>query len=168
MLEVKVGERLAKVKLISRDKNKVQIKVDDKIYNLDLVEVEKGIYSILFNNRSYNIELVEGDDAKEFTVNTYEEDFDINIIDAEARYLMNRGAEDGDDGGRTISSPMPGKVVKIPVKIGDQVAEGTTVIVVEAMKMQSEYKVKTDRIIKEILVSEGDAIDGNQALVIVE
>lgn len=168
MLEVKVGDRLAKVKLLSREGNNVQIKVDEKIYNLDMVEVENGIYSILLNNRSYNIELVEGDNAKEFTVNTYEEEFDINIVDAETRYLMNRGIEDNDDGGRTISSPMPGKVIKIPVQVGDEVAEGTTVVVVEAMKMQSEYKVKTDRIITEILVKEGDAIDGNQPLIIVE
>jgi len=168
MLEVKVGDRMAKVKLMSREENKIQIKVDEKIYDLDLIEVEKGIYSILLNNRSYNIELVQGEDAKSFTVNTYEENFDLNIIDAEARYLMNRGGDDGDDGGKTISSPMPGKVVKIPVKEGDEVTEGTTVVVVEAMKMQSEYKVKVDRVIKEILVKEGDAIDGNQPLVIVE
>lgn len=168
MLEVKVGDRLAKVKLISRDGNKIQMRVDEKLYDLDLVELEHGIYSILYNDRSYNVELVEGDTAKEFTVNTYEEDFDISIIDAEARYLMNRGGEDSDDGGRSISSPMPGKVVKIPVKEGDEIAEGTTVVVVEAMKMQSEYKVKVDRIVKEILVKEGDAIDGNQPLIIVE
>lgn len=168
MLEVKVGDRMANVKLISREGNKVQIRVDEKVYDLDLVEVEHGIYSVIYNNRSYNIELVEGDTAKDFTVNTYEEDFEINIIDAEARYLMNRGGEDDDDGDRSISSPMPGKVVKIPVKEGDEVAEGTTVVIVEAMKMQSEYKVKVDRVVKEILVKEGDAVDANQPLVIVE
>ncbi len=168
MLEVKVGDRYAQVELLSRDKNKIQIKVDDKIYNLDVVEVEKGIYSVLQENRSYNIELVEGHHGKAYTVNTYEENFDLEIIDAEARYLMNRGGDDSDDGSRNISSPMPGKVIKIPVKVGDEITEGTTVIIVEAMKMQSEYKVKTDRVVTEILVKEGDAIDGGQPLVIVE
>jgi len=168
MLEVKVGERYAKVNLLSRDGNKIQIEVDEKIYNLNLVEVEKGIYSIIKDHRSYNIELVQGKHAKEYTINTYEENFDLEIIDAETRYLMNRGGEDGDDGGRSISSPMPGKVIKIPVKVGDEVKEGTTVVIVEAMKMQSEYKVKVDRVVTEILVKEGDAIDGGQPLVIVE
>jgi len=168
MLEVKVGERYAKVKLLSREGNNIQIQVDEKIYNLDLIEVQKGLYSILQDNRSYNIELVQGDTAKSFHVNTYEESFDVDIIDAEARYLMSRGGDDNDEGGRAISSPMPGKVIKIPVKVGDKVSEGTTVVIVEAMKMQSEYKVKTDRVITEILVKEGDAIDGNQPLVLVE
>ena len=168
MLEIKVGERFAKVKLLSREGNNIQIQVDEKIYNLDLIEVQKGLYSILQDNRSYNIELVQGDTAKSFHVNTYEESFDVDIIDAEARYLMSRGGDENDEGGRAISSPMPGKVIKIPVKVGDQVSEGTTVVIVEAMKMQSEYKVKTDRVITEILVKEGDAIDGNQPLVLVE
>ena len=168
MLEVKVGDRYAQVELLSRDENKIQIKVDDKIYNLDVVEVEKGIYSILKDDRSYNIELVEGNHGKAYTVNTYEENFDLEIIDAEARYLMNRGGHEDDDGGRSISSPMPGKVIKIPVAVGDEITEGTTVIIIEAMKMQSEYKVKTDRVVTEILVKEGDAIDGGQPLIIVE
>ncbi|OYT16328.1 MAG: acetyl-CoA carboxylase biotin carboxyl carrier protein subunit [Bacteroidetes bacterium 4572_77] len=168
MLEVKVGERIAKVKMLSRDENKIQIQVDEKIYKLDLIEVEKGIYSILKDNRSYNVELVQGDHAKDFLVNTYEESFECEIIDAEARYLMSRGGDDEDDGGRSISSPMPGKVIKIPVKVGDEIAEGTTVVIVEAMKMQSEYKVKADRVVTEILVKEGDAIDGGQPLIIVE
>lgn len=168
MLEVKVGERYAKVELLSREGNNIQIQVDEKIYNLDLVEVHSGLYSILKDNRSYNIELVQGDSAKSFHINTYEENFEVDIIDAEARYLLSRGGDEDDEGGRAISSPMPGKVVKILVKVGDEVAEGTTVIIVEAMKMQSEYKVKTDRVITEILVKEGDAIDGNQPLVLVE
>ena len=168
MLEVKVGDRYAKVKLLSRKENNIQIKVDEKVYDLDIVEVEKGIYSILKDNRSYNIELVQGDTAKSFMINTYEENFDLEIIDAETRYLMNRGDDDGEADGRSISSPMPGKVIKILVEVGDEIPEGTTVVIVEAMKMQSEYKVKTDRIVTEILVKEGDAIDANQPLVNVE
>jgi len=168
MLEVKVGERFAKVELLSREGNNIQIQVDEKVYNLDLIEVQKGLYSILQDNRSYNVELVQGNTAKSFHVNTYEENFELEIIDAETRYLMNRGGDDSDDGGRTISSPMPGKVVKVLVKEGDEITEGTTVIIVEAMKMQSEYKVKTDRVVTEVLVKEGDAIDGDQPLIIVE
>ena len=168
MLEVKIGDRFAKVKLLSRDENKIQIMVDEKTYNLDVLEVEKGIYSVLKDHKSYNIELADGNHAKAYTINTYEESYEVEIIDAEMRYLMSRGGNDTDEGEKSIASPMPGKVIKIPVKVGDEVSEGTTVEIVEAMKMQSEYKVKTDRVIKENLVKEGDAIDGNQPLVIVE
>ena len=43
-----------------------------------------------------------------------------------------------------ITSPMPGKVVKIPVSVGQEMKAGETVIVIEAMKMQSNYKVTSD------------------------
>ena len=58
--------------------------------------------------------------------------------------------------------------MKIPVKKGDKVSAGDTVIIVSAMKMESEYKVKIDRVVKEIKVKEGDTIAANQPLIIVE
>ncbi len=72
------------------------------------------------------------------------------------------------DDDNTISSPMPGKVVKILVKKGDKIKAGDTVVIISAMKMESEYKVKKDRLIIDVLVKEGDIIDGNQPLVIIE
>jgi len=42
------------------------------------------------------------------------------------------------------------------------------VIIVSAMKMESEYKVKQDRVIKKILVKEGDTVAGDQPMVILE
>ena len=67
-----------------------------------------------------------------------------------------------------ITSPMPGKVVKIPVSVGQEMKAGETVIVIEAMKMQSNYKVTSDCRIKEILVQEGDNIAGEQTLIRLE
>lgn len=167
-LDIKIGDRIATLELISRNGNTVEVKVDDNLYTLDMLEVEKGAYNILKDGISYNLELIQKANAKEYEVHTHNEVFDVEVIDAESKYLMSRGDVATDEGGGSISSPMPGKVVKILVAIGDHVKEGTTVIIVEAMKMQSEYKVKADRVIVDILVKEGDAVDSNQALVIVE
>ncbi len=167
-LDIKIGDRTATLELLSRNGNKVELKVDDNLYTLDMLEVEKGAYSVIKDGVSYNLELLQKANAKQYEVHTHNESFDIEIIDAESKYLMNRGGDADDDGGNTISSPMPGKIVKILVEVGDEVKEGSTVVIVEAMKMQSEYKVKADRVIVDILVKEGDAIDGNQPLIIVE
>ena len=56
----------------------------------------------------------------------------------------------------------------ILVEKGQEMQAGEPVVIVEAMKMQSEYKVKRDCKIKDILVKEGDTIDGNQTLVTLE
>jgi biotin carboxyl carrier protein len=165
--EIKINDRLSTIELLSRSGNQIQIAIDKKIYEMDIAEVERGVYSILLDNRSFNVELVEGKNSKSYIVNTLYETFDVEIIDAETKYLMNRRKDEGTDQ-KVISSPMPGKVVKILCEEGDQVVSGQTVIIVSAMKMESEYKVKQDRVIKKILVKEGDTITGEQPLIIIE
>ncbi len=165
--EIKINDRIAQAELLSRNGNQIQVMLDDKLYELDIVEVERGVYSIIHDNSSFNVELVEAKNAKNYTVNTLYESFDVQIIDAESKYLMNRKKDDGEDD-LVIASPMPGKVVKVLVKAGDRVKAGETVVVVSAMKMESEYKVKQDRLIKKVLIKEGDTVAGDQPMVIIE
>ena len=166
-LEINIDNQSVNVELIGQKKNKYQVSIDGIVYNVDLVMVEKGVYSILHKNKSYNVELVPGKEPKTYNINTLYNSYEVDILDAEAKYLKSRKQDDLEDGA-VISSPMPGKIVKILVKKGDKVKAGDTVIIVSAMKMESEYKVKKDRLIKEVKVKEGDTIDGNQPLVIVE
>ena len=72
------------------------------------------------------------------------------------------------EGSNQVASPMPGKIVKIPVSVGDVVVSGQTLIVVEAMKMQSEFKATGDKIVQAILVKEGDTVDSHQVMIKLE
>lgn len=165
-MEVHIGDRIANVELISKDGNNVVIRIDDKEYNLDVVMPEAGVCSILHNSKSYNAEYKRKD--KSYIVNTQFHSFPVEIVDSQAKYLRNKRKDDVDEQQDRIFSPMPGKIVKILAEKGQQMHAGEPVVVVEAMKMQSEYKVKRDCVIKDILVSEGDTIDGNQTLVTLE
>jgi biotin carboxyl carrier protein len=167
-MEIKINQRLSKVKLISRDKNRVIIDVDNKIYDVDICKVEENEYSILHNGQSHNIEVIEKDSPKKYIANTYYKSFDIEIVDAETRYLQKRNKGMVDQSENTISTPMPGKIVRIPVKVNQKVSAGQTLIVVSAMKMESEYKATRDAIIKKILVNAGDTVKGSQPLIIIE
>jgi biotin carboxyl carrier protein len=166
-LEIQVGDRIAKVEMIGRKGSELKMKVDDKIYEPDIIMVERGVYSILLDGRSYNVELIETSGPKHYQVNTLFYSFDAEVVDAETKYQKSRRKID-DTEENIISSPMPGKVVRILVKPGDQVKAGDTVVIVSAMKMESEYKVKKDRLIKEIRVKEGDTVSANQPLIIIE
>ena len=64
-------------------------------------------------------------------------------------------------GARTIR----GKIVKINVAAGDRVTDGDTLIVFEAMKMQSNLKVVGDCTVREVLVCEGDPVATGQPLI---
>jgi biotin carboxyl carrier protein len=166
-VEVKLGDRHSHVSLIETNGDKMKVKLDDKIYELDVKLVERGVYSVIIDNQSINLEMIQGQDSRHYSVNSLYHAYDIEIIDAQTKYMLNRGASDLDSG-NSISSPMPGKVVKIPVKTGDSLKAGETAIVVEAMKMQSEYKVSKDCIVKKININEGDKINGDQVLVELE
>ena len=167
-LEIKLDNRIAKVELLTEEKDKIKIKVDGRVYDLDMQQVENGVYSVMYKNRSFNVELIENGTPKKYTVNTFYHSYEAEIIDAEAKYLQARNANNMEAAESTISSPMPGKVVKIPVDLGEEVRKGDTVIIVSAMKMESEYKAMKDGVVKEIFVKEEDTIDGNQPLVFID
>ncbi|MEG1904685.1 MAG: biotin/lipoyl-containing protein, partial [Bacteroidales bacterium] len=150
--------------LLSKEGNKVVLTIDGKEFEVDVVMTESGVCSILHGGRSYNAELIRSEMGKKYKVNTHFSSLDVEVVDTQAKYLrMRKKEEDSQDD--KISSPMPGKVVKILVAEGDEVKAGDTVLVIEAMKMQSNYKVNSDCVIKEILVKEGDAVSSDQVLI---
>jgi biotin carboxyl carrier protein len=167
-IEIKLDKRIASVEILKQFENLLEIKVDDKIYQIDLMHNDEGIFSILNNGRSFNIELVPQQKPKHYTAYTFYNSYDLEVIDAESRYLRNRSGATPMISENTIISPMPGKVVKIPVKIGDEVKKGDTVITVSAMKMESEYKSPIDGKIAKIHVSEGNTVEANQVLIEIE
>ncbi len=166
--EISIEHRTAKIELLNRVGTKALIKVDDVKYDLDIVEVENGVYSILYNGHSYNIELIRGESSKKFIVNTFAKTFNAEVIDAESKYIHNRNQGMEVEGSNQVLSPMPGKIVKIPVNVGDVVSAGQTLIIVEAMKMQSEFKATGDKIVQAILVKEGDTVDSHQLMIKLE
>jgi biotin carboxyl carrier protein len=71
-------------------------------------------------------------------------------------------------GPQPVRSPMPGKVVKVLVKAGDEVKAGAAVVVVEAMKMENELRAPRDGKVREVKVQEGQAVESNQTLATIE
>ena len=167
-VEIKIGDRIAWVDLINQDGNILEVMVDQKKYKVDLMHTADGTFSILEGGHSYNIELVPQNHPKKYTAYTLYQEFDVEVIDAEARYLLNRGANGFGSTDNKITSPMPGKVVKILVNEGDNIEEGETAIIISAMKMESEYKAPMSGRVKRVYVNEGDTVEGNQILIDLE
>jgi biotin carboxyl carrier protein len=167
-IEIKVGDRIAWVDLRGQDGNLLEIEVDGKILKVDVMHTADGTFSILESGHSYNIELVPLKHPKKYTAYTLYQEYDVEIIDAEARYLLDRGTNTFASSEKKISSPMPGKVIKVFVNVGDEVTEGQTAVVISAMKMESEYKIPMDGKIKKVNVKDGDTIEGNQILIELE
>ncbi|MEK7851265.1 MAG: pyruvate carboxylase subunit B, partial [Deltaproteobacteria bacterium] len=67
-----------------------------------------------------------------------------------------------------VTTPMPGRVVKVRVSEGDRVSAGDTVLMVEAMKMENEVHTPIDGVVKKIYVREGDSVNPDETLIEVE
>ena len=82
-------------------------------------------------------------------------------------WLRGSGADDRLRGGRVVAS-MPGRVVSVAVKVGDSVAEGAIVAVLEAMKMENDIKAAAAGAVVEVAVAAGDAVETGALLVRLE
>lgn len=71
-------------------------------------------------------------------------------------------------GVQRVTSPMPGRVVRVLVKTGDVVAARQGLVVVEAMKMENELSVPRGGRVREVLASEGAPVEAGRLLVVVE
>jgi len=69
------------------------------------------------------------------------------------------------EGGSNITSPMPGKVIKVNINEGDVVSKGDILLVVEAMKMENNILSPADAVVDRINVAAGDLVDSNTTLV---
>jgi acetyl-CoA/propionyl-CoA carboxylase, biotin carboxylase, biotin carboxyl carrier protein len=86
------------------------------------------------------------------------------VVDPRDRALAELGgASDG-----AIRTPMPGAVARVLVAVGDLVEAGQILVVVEAMKMENEFKAPLSGRVVEIAVTAGTAVEANALLVVVE
>ena len=162
-----INKRKAEVELISKNENIFKIRIDDKIYEYDIITTGNGSYSIVYNNNSWDIEAVKASGLNTFNIYKYGQSFKVEIEDALSIYKKNKDSGSA-DGHNTIIAPMPGKIVKINKSVGDAVEVGETVLIISAMKMESEFKSAINGTIKKVLVKENDIVNGNQLLVELE
>lgn len=67
-----------------------------------------------------------------------------------------------------VTAPLAGSVARILVEVGQQIEAGQVLLVLEAMKMETEITAPNPGTVAEILVEKGDAVQGGQGLVTVE
>ena len=67
-----------------------------------------------------------------------------------------------------VLSSMQGMVIKLNVNVGDKVTEGSTICVIEAMKMENDIQSEVDGVVKEIFVEPGDAVSAGDILMVIQ
>ena len=89
-------------------------------------------------------------------------------VEEESRYIIRTRGGKAAAAGQVLKSPMPGKVVLIEVAVGQAVAPGDGLVVLEAMKMENEFRATAAGAVKEIRVQVGQAVNAGDVLVVIE
>jgi biotin carboxyl carrier protein len=139
-------------------------RLDGRELDVDAVLVRPDVLSLRLGNRAYEVKLerVAGD----LYVSVGSASFAAEVHDP--RSLRGRSKIGDDRGPRKIIAPMPGRVVRLLAREGDEVQPGAGIVVVEAMKMQNEIKSTKKGTVQKLLVSEGAAVNAGDVLAIVE
>lgn len=70
--------------------------------------------------------------------------------------------------GSLVKAPLPGTIIKIMFKTGDEVKAGDTLLIMEAMKMENNIQAETGGIIKSVMTAEGETVLQGDILIEIE
>ena len=149
---------------LNRQEGGWSCRLDGREVEVDAVLARPDVLSLRIGNQAYEVkcERVGGD--LHLWVGSVR--FAAEVRDP--RSLRGRVRAVDDHGPKKLTAPMPGKIVRVLVRQGDEVETGAGVLVMEAMKMQNEIKSPKKGMIQKILVSEGAAVNAGDVLAIVE
>ena len=143
------------------------VRLGDQAVEVDLLAAGNGLYSLLVAGRSYEVDVTVGEE--DVTVLVRNEPYRIQIRDERAaRLRAAAGKGTAQSGKQTVTSPMPGKVVRHLVMVGDAVEAGQAIIVIESMKMENELRTPGPGTVREIRAPEGALVAAGAPLVIIE
>ena len=156
------------VTLVSSERYEIEIDsdgsilVNGKTHDVDFLNLGGSLYSIITENKS--LEAVIDDDEDKIAVMMDGRLFETQVLDERALLLIQRRGGLGSRSGE-VHAPMPGLIAVVTVAVGQPVAPGDTLVILESMKMQNELKSPIDGIVAAVHAEAGQAVDKNSLLV---
>lgn len=145
--------------------NLYRVKINGQSFEVDLRRTHGSSLLVMVGNRAFDLSIsTEGEDlvmVSRHGVNR------VTLIDKSRRRLQ-AGGERQVSGRVELKAMMPGRVVNVLVKQGDEVMADQGIVVVEAMKMENELKTPKAGKVLEIKVSVGQAVEKGEILAVIE
>ena len=153
---------------VRREGGRVFAEVGGRRYELEARAVGEGEYLVVRDGRVYDCRVsAEGGGRGAYEVSAHGRVYGVRLTDP--KHLRGAGVAHGSDAGRAqVTAPMPGKVVRVLVEVGQQVEAGQGVVVVEAMKMQNELKSPKGGTVAELRAEAGATVHAGDVLAIIE
>ncbi len=155
-----------------RDDGAYTMTLDGKSFDVDAKLMKSNIVSALIDNHSYDVDVERQSQEPldgRLAVRVRGRVVRFEMLDERRKKMKEAQSSRFEHAGAAVvSSPMPGKVMKILVAEGEEVSEGQGVIVVEAMKMENELKAPKAGTVSTIKVKEGDAVESGKPMLVIE
>lgn len=139
----------------------------EEIDAIDAASISKNKWHVLYNETSFDTEIIEANFSfRIYKVKVNNTSYTIQINNPLDTVIKELGFEIGTNKKiEIIKAPMPGLILDINVKIGQQVKENDPLLILEAMKMENVIVSPREGIIKSIAIKKGDAVDKSQLLI---
>lgn len=144
---------------------KIRAEIEGRAIELDAFD-HRGVVHLNLEGKS--VELWMDGKAPEFGVVSADKRFHVQVENERTRALAGSSGKAHGAGDKLITSPMPGRVLKVLVNEGDEIQAGKPLVVVEAMKMENELAATHDGKVKKVYVTAGTAVEGGAKLVELE
>jgi biotin carboxyl carrier protein len=165
-LTVRVDGTAFVVEIEERREGGPRVRVDGRPVDVDARLPRDGPGSVLLDGVSYLVDVDESRDGTDVaSVVVDGETFRVQIEDPTRRGRQAARSHDG--AGQRLVAPMPGKVVAVLATVGQPVEPGSGLVVLEAMKMENEFRATSGGVVAEIHVAPGQAVNAGDLLVVV-
>lgn len=143
-----------------------KVAVNGKIYEVDYNVGGDSIHSLILNHKSHGVQISNiREDVYE--VKNKGDFFQVEVID-ELKKMRQSRIRSVAMGRQVITAQMPGVILKVHVKPGQEVTAGTPLCVLVAMKMENEIRSPIDGTVKEVYIKDGDKVSVNDKMLVVE
>ena len=140
----------------------LEVRVGEKRVSVEVFE-QGGRTTYVVGNKV--VDLVNDGAGAERVVVTRGVRASVRVETERERLEASAGGGAGGSAEKLVKAPMPGRVIKILVEAGQEVAAGQALLVVEAMKMENEVKAKGPGTVQTVHVSVGATVEANAKLV---
>ena len=137
---------------------------EEDIRHFDAIHESENSHHILEKKRSYKAHLIKSDfNTRDYDIEVNGNTYHVAIANALDLMIDQLGLSSvSSKKANDIKAPMPGLIVSVDVEEGQEVKEGDTVVVLEAMKMENALVSPGEGSVKKVLVKAGDKVDKNQ------
>ena len=181
--EIAVGDRIRTVSVV-RKGALLHVTLDGRTHVVDARRVSESALSLLVQNGRGDLPVQSIDAAfarlrqGSGEAGPAADDLEVYLAGRSIPVQVRQGGSFGrqkkagggahGSGPQRVLAPMPGKIVRVLVKVGDTVKAKQGLVVVEAMKMENELRAARDGRVRELQVSEGQSVDAGAVLLVVE